>query len=429
MRPIDYIRKTHGFASQAPSSKALSSAPDIVDGMWAGQRCFIVGGGPTLKGFDWSRLKGELTIGINRAFEKFDPTIIFSMDTRFHDWLMQGKWGAEVKKRFLEYPGIRLWATKEPANIFDNGVQTIPCSLGGTSTFTASVRHGLFGQRNSGYAALNLAILLGCNPIYLLGFDMRGNGQGKQKWYHDGYPVVTGENVYRNFANSFRHAAPDAKKLSRIVLLTDSVLEDVFERQSIDDVPTIERPIYASYATKGEYEADLTRLRRSLVRLGLEHHLEVVPDSGSWAKNCAKKPEFLLSVLQANPGRSVVWVDADAQILRYPATLTGHQTGDLRVHYRDRGNGRTELLSGTVFVNGRSRVAAEALTAWAARCRKNPSVWDQRTLAEVLTEMPGVNVDPLPAEYCCIFDKMAAEAPEPVIEHYQASRRMRQKAG
>ena len=46
---------------------------------WKGRRVFIVGGGPSLKAFDWKCLRGELTIGINRAFEKFTPTMMFCM--------------------------------------------------------------------------------------------------------------------------------------------------------------------------------------------------------------------------------------------------------------------------------------------------------------------------------------------------------------
>ena len=37
-------------------------------GSWKGQRCFIIGGGPSLKGFDFKQLKGEKIIAINKAF-------------------------------------------------------------------------------------------------------------------------------------------------------------------------------------------------------------------------------------------------------------------------------------------------------------------------------------------------------------------------
>ena len=38
----------------------------LEDDTWKGRRCFIIGGGPSLRGFDFSSLKGELVIGVNR---------------------------------------------------------------------------------------------------------------------------------------------------------------------------------------------------------------------------------------------------------------------------------------------------------------------------------------------------------------------------
>ena len=52
----------------------------LPDGEWAGQRCFIIGGGESLKDFDFSKLKNELVIGVNLAFKKIDCQINFAMD-------------------------------------------------------------------------------------------------------------------------------------------------------------------------------------------------------------------------------------------------------------------------------------------------------------------------------------------------------------
>ena len=40
---------------------------------------------------------------------------------------------------------------------------------------------------NSGYAAVNLAVLRGARTIYLLGYDMLDLGQGIAHHWHDGY--------------------------------------------------------------------------------------------------------------------------------------------------------------------------------------------------------------------------------------------------
>ena len=40
---------------------------------------------------------------------------------------------------------------------------------------------GVYYGKSSGYLAINIAYIMGCNPIYLLGFDLEG------KHFHDGY--------------------------------------------------------------------------------------------------------------------------------------------------------------------------------------------------------------------------------------------------
>ena len=81
----------------------------LPDKSWKGQRCFIIGGGESLKDFDFSKLKGELTIGINRAFEKHYCTINFSMDRQFYEWLINGKLGKEALRKWNAYKGYKVF--------------------------------------------------------------------------------------------------------------------------------------------------------------------------------------------------------------------------------------------------------------------------------------------------------------------------------
>jgi len=81
----------------------------LPDGSWKNKPCFIVGGGPSLKDFNWHLLKGKRTIGVNRAFEKFEPTVMFSMDTRFLKWLLNDKYGSAARDRFLSLRSYRVW--------------------------------------------------------------------------------------------------------------------------------------------------------------------------------------------------------------------------------------------------------------------------------------------------------------------------------
>jgi glycosyltransferase involved in cell wall biosynthesis len=177
---------------------------------WRGKSCFIVGGGPSLKDFDFSQLEGKLTIAINRAFERFDPSIIFFMDTDFMKWLMENKFGSGVKQRFLDLRSIKIGLDLGEEVETSKSVYKIHSV--GEEELTFKIEQGLGHGCNAGYGALNLAICLGANPIYLLGYDMKGDGKGKQTWWHDGYPTVQREKVYERFMKNFEWAAPQIKK-------------------------------------------------------------------------------------------------------------------------------------------------------------------------------------------------------------------------
>ena len=94
------------FKSPTISNRQISEV--LPAGCWSDGPAFIVGGGPSLKGFDWKRLEGLRTIGINLAFYYFDPTIAFAMDTRFLHWILVGRYDEK-------YPGFKEKFEKTPA--------------------------------------------------------------------------------------------------------------------------------------------------------------------------------------------------------------------------------------------------------------------------------------------------------------------------
>ena len=175
---------------------------------WAGRRCFIVGGGPSVKNEDLSLLRGELTIGINRAYEIFSPNILFGVDGQMWGWAEQGKLGAESKQKILDYRGYKVWMAIKH-KLFPPDYYLIDADdRGGYRIGTTKM---LCFKNNSGYGAINLAAALGANPIYLLGFDMQGNKEGKQKWWHNGYPIDYGEDVYPAYIREITAFAPVLK--------------------------------------------------------------------------------------------------------------------------------------------------------------------------------------------------------------------------
>jgi hypothetical protein len=179
----------------------------LPDNSWKDKPCFIIGGGPSLKDFDWTKLKGKRTIGINLAYLKHDPTIIFSMDTRFLNWLEQKYYGPEALDLFWRSPAYRVWLATYvislPGDI--HLVKVYKNYNAGLRGFTWSMKDGIGHGNNSGYAALNLAVCLGANPIYLLGFDC-SHENGKSHW-HKGHPVKQSEVTVQKFIFYFEKAS------------------------------------------------------------------------------------------------------------------------------------------------------------------------------------------------------------------------------
>lgn len=189
-------------------------------------------------------------------------------------------------------------------------------------------------------------------------------------------------------------------------------------------VPEQTSPVVVTFYTAGNgYDDEVERLRESCRAHGVDLDATAVADQGSWLRNCAMKPEFLASRMRHHTPRPVLWVDADAAIRR-PIADVGHWDCDIALRKR---RGR-EVLSGTVFL--RDTTASRALVeTWARLCHDRPDQADQCCLADALQVERGLKVRWLDPEWCFIFDLDREEHPDvtPVIEHFQASRRLKRR--
>lgn len=179
-------------------------------------------------------------------------------------------------------------------------------------------------------------------------------------------------------------------------------------------------PLFICYHTP-HYAAEAAELAVTLRRFALRHEIVAVPDLGSWAANTSHKPTFIRDMMLKHEGRRLIYLDSDARIREYPSLFWElPPVTDIAAHYL---NGK-ELLSGTLYF-GPTKGAWEIVREWESECRKHPAVWDQRVLQRVLAEHTGEwQVEELPPDYVQIFDTMAHYG-KPVIEHMQASRRLK----
>jgi len=170
------------------------------------------------------------------------------------------------------------------------------------------------------------------------------------------------------------------------------------------------------YYTKDEiYEPAADKLRASLDKFGIKYDIVGYATLGTWAEATAFKPTFIYDMLLKYPHETLVYMDADAAVIREPVQFYNHHYG-LAAHYKD---GR-ELLSGTLLFGYVDRDAILKLVrAWIAEQTRNPMRWDQKNLQTVIARSD-LKVVNLPAGYAKIFDMMPGV--EPIVEHYQASR-------
>jgi len=171
--------------------------------IWAGRDCFIVGGGPSLRGFDFSLLRAERAIGCNNAF-RLGPDIcdycVF-VDRKFII-------GPDGKPRSGFYDGLAEFGnpviTSEPRlrDRPERWLYWYPRKARGLHRDARGYNY------NCGATAINAALLLGATTVYLLGFDMHLGDRGEPNW-HSHLIDRPSPNVYFRMLAAFAHVKRD----------------------------------------------------------------------------------------------------------------------------------------------------------------------------------------------------------------------------
>jgi hypothetical protein len=180
--------------------------------------------------------------------------------------------------------------------------------------------------------------------------------------------------------------------------------------------------IVGFYTSNSFYEQEAARMAASATRLGLRVHTTPVNSAGSWVRNAALKPTFLLEARKSNRG-PLLYVDVDAVLHRDPWPVLRTLGCDLAV-YRE----EDRLISATILLND-TPATLRLLEVWKERCDRDPEIWDQVVLQQILdedrsSENPQYQVGELPASFCWIFDRLSNAKTDAVyIEQLQASRR------
>ena len=193
------------------------------------------------------------------------------------------------------------------------------------------------------------------------------------------------------------------------------------------------QPLIVAYYTPGPYEAHADELRSTLLYFDLEHEIDELPAAGDWRANAHLRPAYLREKCRRHPGRRLLSLDIDARVRSNPFPALEQIECDAGFHTHIRPNsGGSEPLPGTLLLCPTPR-ADQLLSTWAGMNEEHPSLNDRDNfavaIADCLMNEPGLIVGELGVEFTFIFDTHRRMYPgrKPVIEHMQASRRLRKE--
>jgi hypothetical protein len=157
-----------------------------VQPLWCGETAVILGGGPSLCAADVEYVRGKArVIAINDAHRLSAwADALYFCDERWWRWHHTDSEYQHFAGRIITLENEALLQRDERVHSLRHGPSN------GLSVRTDTLATG----GNSGYQAINLAVLAGVKRIILLGFDMRAVS-GRTHW-HGGHPVKVPANIY-----------------------------------------------------------------------------------------------------------------------------------------------------------------------------------------------------------------------------------------
>lgn len=186
--------------------------------------------------------------------------------------------------------------------------------------------------------------------------------------------------------------------------------------------------IIAYYTIGNHYQTLSENLTKSCREFNLPLFLNPIENLGSWEKNTHYKANFINECLDRF-SENLVYVDVDA-VFRRPPDLFKELDCDIAYRTENFKWRRNEALSGTIFLRNNNRVK-DLVKTWISineslpAIRNAPMTWEQANMQKAVQGDKLISYYNLPPEYTYIFDHTKRMYPdiEPVIEHFQASRK------
>lgn len=179
--------------------------------IFAGETCFILAGGPSLRGFDFTRLRGRKVIAINSSMT---PAMEAGLDEGGVLYFRDTDWFEKRQEGVSRWRGPIITRSPRAVLALPHKVKLIGAEFrpGFPKPGSAVIRRG----RSSGHDAVSLAIVLGAATVVLLGYDMR-EVEGRTH-HHDEYRQASPSVYSELFLPSFKGWNEDALKAGVTVL-------------------------------------------------------------------------------------------------------------------------------------------------------------------------------------------------------------------
>ncbi len=135
---------------------------------YAGQRCFILGNGPSLADMNLAHLRYEVTFGTNSIALLFQPRhMVLCAKTVLSSpsWMAAARQGVQK----AEHSFVSPLMTK--MNFRSEKITIFPVDSGSNWFSDDPAVRPFCKNSSSGAVMQQVAVYLGCNPIYMIGFD------------------------------------------------------------------------------------------------------------------------------------------------------------------------------------------------------------------------------------------------------------------
>jgi hypothetical protein len=141
--------------------------------MYKGERCFIIGNGPSLRAEDLDKLEGEITFASNKIYKIFNktkwrPTFYMVVDPIVLEENIEDINDVDAKRKFT----LRGYKNLFRADIYFNN----NLNKKKRGSFSTNIMESLYSSGSVSYHMLQIAFYMGFSEVYLLGHDYNFKG-------------------------------------------------------------------------------------------------------------------------------------------------------------------------------------------------------------------------------------------------------------